>query len=383
MVQNGGSQMTRHAEIAGAGFAGLVAGIALAHRGWTVRIHEASPELRTLGAGIFIWENGLRVLAAVGPYHDVVAGAHNARIYETRVGDRVVGEKKFEAGEHGRMLTMTRQHLYDCILRCAREEGGIEILTNSEVIGGSPDGVLLTADGRSWKADLVVGADGVRSKVRDSLNIRTRRTTGTDGIIRVLGPRRYQQLGAGNWNRVIDFWSDCGRRLRILYVPCNQDVLYLSMMAPIADQEASAIPIQRDVWISAFPQLAPVLTNIVAGGRHDPYETTRTERWSLGRVALIGDAAHAMIPTLGQGAGVAMMNALSLAVSVSASQDLETALASWEERERPITDHTQDRSEQVALQRLMQTGYAWDEASLRTAKHRPTGTEDLPQRLDA
>ena len=52
----------RHAEIAGAGFAGLTAAIALTARGWSVRLHEASPELRALGAGIFIWENGLRVL---------------------------------------------------------------------------------------------------------------------------------------------------------------------------------------------------------------------------------------------------------------------------------------------------------------------------------
>src|SRR5215831_5857954 len=57
------SRMTarRHAEIAGAGFAGLTAAIALTARGWSVRVHEASPELRALGAGIFIWENGLRV----------------------------------------------------------------------------------------------------------------------------------------------------------------------------------------------------------------------------------------------------------------------------------------------------------------------------------
>ena len=57
--------VSRHAEIAGGGFAGLVAAIALRQRGWTVRIHEAAKELRAFGAGIFIWENGLRVLKAV------------------------------------------------------------------------------------------------------------------------------------------------------------------------------------------------------------------------------------------------------------------------------------------------------------------------------
>ena len=56
----------RHAEIAGAGFAGLTAACALAQRGWSVRVHERADRLRTTGAGIYIYENGLRVLEAVG-----------------------------------------------------------------------------------------------------------------------------------------------------------------------------------------------------------------------------------------------------------------------------------------------------------------------------
>src|SRR5260370_41996352 len=60
--------MKRHAEIAGAGFAGLTAACALAQRGWSVRVHERGQRLRTTGAGIYIYENGLRVLAAVAAY---------------------------------------------------------------------------------------------------------------------------------------------------------------------------------------------------------------------------------------------------------------------------------------------------------------------------
>lgn len=57
---------TRHAEIAGAGLGGLAASIALAQRGWTVRVHERADSLRMFGAGIWLWENGLRSLAALG-----------------------------------------------------------------------------------------------------------------------------------------------------------------------------------------------------------------------------------------------------------------------------------------------------------------------------
>src|SRR5260370_9037008 len=76
--------MQRHAEIAGAGFAGLTAACALAQRGWSVRVHERGERLRTTGAGIYIYENGLRVLAAVGAYEQAVRGAALAQTREVR-----------------------------------------------------------------------------------------------------------------------------------------------------------------------------------------------------------------------------------------------------------------------------------------------------------
>ena len=74
----------RHAEIAGAGFAGLTGACALAQRGWSVRVHERADRLRTTGAGIYIYENGLRVLEAVGAYDAAVKGAPFAHTREVR-----------------------------------------------------------------------------------------------------------------------------------------------------------------------------------------------------------------------------------------------------------------------------------------------------------
>src|SRR6266851_10405017 len=316
----------RHAEIAGAGFAGLTAAIALRQRGWSVRIHEASRELRALGAGIFIWENGLRVFKAVGAYEEVMQGSHEAIVYETRHDGRLIAAHSFTADKGTRMLTMTRQHLYSALFRAAQREG-VEIITNSEAIGATPAGTLTTADGGSFEADLVVGADGVRSKVRDALGLLAERNVYADGVVRVLAPRLKHELGPGNWDHVIDFWNMRDRPLRILYVPCNEQDLYLAMMAPVADREANAIPLRTDIWIAAFPQLKPVIRKLSVGGRYDAYETTKLTRWSRGRVAIIGDAAHAMTPTLGQGAGTAMMNALSLAVALEQEPATERALA--------------------------------------------------------
>jgi len=65
----------RRAEIVGAGFAGLAAACALAQRGWRVRVHERADRLRTTGAGIYIYENGLRVLESLGAYAEAVQDA--------------------------------------------------------------------------------------------------------------------------------------------------------------------------------------------------------------------------------------------------------------------------------------------------------------------
>jgi 2-methyl-3-hydroxypyridine 5-carboxylic acid dioxygenase len=368
----------RHAEIAGAGFAGLVAAISLRQRGWTVRVHEASRELRAFGAGIFIWENGLRILRAIGAYNEVMASAHEACVYVTRHDNRIIAESAFNLAMGTRMMTMTRQHLYAAILRAARREG-VDIVTNSEVIGALQSGVLLTADGQQFQADLVIGADGVKSKVRDSIGLLKERNVYGDGIIRVLVPRMKDELGPGTWDHVIDFWNLERRSLRILYVPCNTRDLYLAMMAPVSDPEASSIPVRQDIWIESFPQLEPVLRHVTVGGRYDAYEASKLIRWSSGRVAIIGDAAHAMTPTLGQGAGTAMTNALSLAVSVADARDIEQALQAWEDRERPLTELTQDMSAQIARERAMSRGEAWNESTLRPARHIPTGTENLPE----
>lgn len=371
----------RHAEIAGAGFAGLVAAVALADRGWTVRVHERAETLRAFGAGIFIWENGLRVLKAIGAYDDVVAGSHDGEVYEVRDRDRVVAETPFHIGMGSRMLTMTRQTLYAAILRQA-ERRDIEILTRSEVVGAEPEGVLLTADGGRHAADLVVGADGIHSRVRDSLDLRKERNTGTLGLVRVLAPRCLHDLGPGRWDRVIDFWNLPHRSLRILYVPCNAQDLYLAMMAPVEDEEATAVPVRTDIWVPAFPQLEPAIRRVSAEGRYDAYETGKLTRWSSGRVAIVGDSAHAMVPSLGQGAGLAMANALGLAVALDEATDVPDALSGWEERERPLTEYTQDMSAKVARDRLDTAGRIWSDGTIRTALSVPTGTEHLPHFLD-
>jgi 2-methyl-3-hydroxypyridine 5-carboxylic acid dioxygenase len=127
---------TRHAEIAGAGFAGLTAAIALRQRGWSVRLHEKGPELRAFGAGIYLWHNGLRVLEGLGVLEDVLNGTHTPPTYETWMHNKSVSRETFN-GLPWRI--MTRQHLHRALANKARAEG-VEIAVSSEVVKADPSG---------------------------------------------------------------------------------------------------------------------------------------------------------------------------------------------------------------------------------------------------
>ena len=329
-----------HAEIAGAGFSGLTTAIALKQHGWSVRVHEASPMLREFGAGLFIWDNGLRVLETIGAYNEAMNGCHLARFYETRRAGKVVARNPFGVDIGCQMVTLTRPHLYNAIANAAKR-AGVEIITDSEVIAATPDGELKTKNGGNFKADLIVGADGVKSKVRESLGIPTERKIFSDGVLRVLLDR-IDEMRGGDWENVIDFWATPEKSLRALYVPCSTSEVYLSMMSPIAHPIATAVPVNKEIWYDAVPELAPLIRTIGTQGRFNPYEMTRARNWSVGRVALVGDSAHAMPPTLGQGVGCAMMNALALAAVLDDVTAIPQGLTLWEERERPMTDATQN-----------------------------------------
>src|SRR6185436_4402908 len=149
-------------------------------------------------------------------------------------------------------------------------------------VGARPEGVLQLADRRSLPADLVVAADGVRSALRESLGIVGARRKYQDGLIRVLLEESADLVGEP-WNRVIDSWALTPRTLRILYAPCEEGKRYVGLMAPVEDKDASTLPIDPAVWEPSFPEFAAALQLIGSRGRHDVYETTHLETWSVGR----------------------------------------------------------------------------------------------------
>lgn len=140
-----------------------------------------------------------------------------------------------------------------------------------------------------------------------------------------------------------------GRR-RLLYTPCTPESVYLALVADGDDSATRGDVIDTDSWVRSFPYLEPVL-------RATPdlrvpwanFEYIRSTAWSRGKVALLGDAAHAQPPYLGQGGGTAMINAVSLAASVSADLPVAEALRRWELDQRPAIERTQRTSYRMRL----------------------------------
>src|SRR5438105_15197586 len=158
---------SRSAEIVGGGFAGLAAAAALARGGWRVRLHERADRLRTAGAGINIYENGLRVLEALGALQETLRDGSRTRLRETRDGNgRLLSVHHWDIRVYG----VLRQRMIDA-LAAAAQRAGAQIVLNSEGIAATAAGELVLASGERLKADLIVAADGVNSKLRDALGL--------------------------------------------------------------------------------------------------------------------------------------------------------------------------------------------------------------------
>jgi 2-polyprenyl-6-methoxyphenol hydroxylase-like FAD-dependent oxidoreductase len=168
-IENGKPMITRSVAIAGSGIGGLAVGLALLRRGWQVHIYEQSDEMRILGASIYIWENGLRVLEALGVFERVVANAVRVKVRERRdTHGELFGIENTSSS--GRLYLRLRWALLTA-LRDGILDGGGKISFGMPAVGADPAGILNFADGSTARADLVIGADGINSRVRHSLGM--------------------------------------------------------------------------------------------------------------------------------------------------------------------------------------------------------------------
>ncbi|MDQ8729052.1 NAD(P)/FAD-dependent oxidoreductase [Bradyrhizobium sp. LHD-71] len=339
----------RHAEIAGAGITGLTLAAALGQAGWSVRVHESAAELRSTGGGLYLRTDGQQAARRLGLSDQIADVAFTPDGFEVRID----GAHHALHPRNDATRTMLRNELHAILLRAAKRAGA-EIVIASKAVALVDDGQLVLADGSRLEADLAIAADGVGSRLPETVGIAGQRQRYDDGLIRVLLNRAI--LAGSQWERTIDFWRYGDVALRVLYTPCSPTHCYLCLMSAIDDARASAVPIDVAYWSENFPELQPLLAIPGASARHDRYGKIWLPRWSKGRAVIIGDAAHGMPSSLGRGASVGMLNAVELVDRLSSGATIETALHGWELAQRPVVEEVQAEAERVALARALSAG---------------------------
>ncbi|WP_181780134.1 FAD-dependent oxidoreductase [Pseudonocardia pini] len=334
--------MSRHVEIAGGGIAGLTIATLFAREGWTATVHERQDAIREVGSGLVVHQSSAVVFEEIGALEEIAAGA--TRFRTSALGDeqgRILWKKTL--GEESRTYNPLRTSVINAVHKAA-VGAGVEIRTDSMALSAVPAGVLRTSAREERPADLVIAADGLHSAVRDSLPITVEKKMLNAGCTRTVIPR-------GDFDRhdgFLELWSGS---LRLGICPTSPTQSYIYYAAREDDERGSAVPVDVDYWAANFPGLPQEFLDRLPQGdaiRH-AYSLVRLDRWSAGKVAVIGDACHTLPPTLGQGVGLAVGNARALVHDVAHADDVPAALARWERRIRPVIDTTQDWSMRYEL----------------------------------
>ncbi len=349
-------------------------------------MHERTASQRSEGFGIAMQPNMAKVFEALGILEPVLAGGLKIMQRETRNQHKLATMVARAPGGWGHRIS--RRHMIAVLAEHASRRG-VEIVSGSAVAGALADGTLRLEDGSVRRADVVIGADGIYSKIRDSLGLLRSRKLLPDGAFRVMIPRTPEEAAEDEaaGPMTVEYWS--GHR-RVIASPCSGTELYCALSCLARDRDARATPIDAASWSRSFPHLAPLFARIARDAQWErvqwvQFQTIRLRSWSRGRVAVLGDAAHAMPPNLGQGGGCAMMNALALAVALEREPAIEAALEHWEREERPLTEHTQRWSaiyghltlwpqalRSLAFRAMGDIKWLRDRYQ-RTARHIPTG----------
>ncbi len=312
--------MTRRAVIVGAGVGGLGTAIGLRDAGWSVTVLERWPRIVGLGAALGVWPDAQRGLATLGIdeqfQHDSVPVAA-AGLYRPD-GRALVrlpeGSKRAPA-----VRLISRRRLMELLVAAA---DGVEIRT-----GVSADADTL--HGALDAADVLIGADGLRSDVRATFfGPRTRpRYSGLVG---------WRAMVAGEFADYGETWGD-GLLFGITPVADGRTNWYAAVPAP--ESEPGTFATLREAfagWHDPIPALlaAAEPDQVLRNPIYDLHP--RLDTFVRDRVALLGDAAHAMTPHLGRGACEAISDAISLVRHLNAEADVPTALRRYDaERRRP------------------------------------------------
>jgi 2-polyprenyl-6-methoxyphenol hydroxylase-like FAD-dependent oxidoreductase len=323
------------AVIVGAGIGGLTAAIALKQTGWDVSVYERAWELREVGAGVTLWANAVKVLRKLGVGEAIENIAANIRQSEVRTWrGRLLLNTNFGPINEKVKAPSIGIHRADLQAKLADALGREHITLGSTCVAYTQDekgATALFAEGGEARGQILIGADGIRSLVRNQL----------------LGNEQPRYAGYTAWRGVglIDHpnvpvgltFVAMGRGSQVGMLPIGGGRTYWFATANVpAGEVAASAGHKADLlkrfgdWYPAFPA-AVEATPDAAILRNDIVDRPPVRKWTDGRVTLLGDAAHPTTPNLGQGACQAIESASVLAKCLRELDDAPKALLAYEQ----------------------------------------------------
>ncbi|MBK1989947.1 FAD-dependent monooxygenase [Sphaerospermopsis aphanizomenoides BCCUSP55] len=345
-------RLSKKVAIIGAGLGGLAVAIALRKLGYDVQVYEKAQDFRPVGAGLGLFPNGLNFLDAIAP--GIVETIKNSGcVVKTSVLKNIQGETiranpaNSYQDKYSQPLTTVWWWRLQQILASQLPAENIHL--NHRCINFEQDEHsvnIFFENGKKVSADLLIGCDGINSVVRETL----------------IGDGKPRYLQSMSWRTVIKYNQEIINPDEIGFVKGNnQDFMFL-VNAGEGDISWVYRRFSADMVISKNAEEAKsrVLSNIADWGEslrslveatpaaqiseNPMFDRLPLNSWTRGRVTLLGDAAHPMSPSLGQGANSSFEDAYELALFLSQSSTIEEALTNYEQRRIPRLQLIQNRS---------------------------------------
>jgi salicylate hydroxylase len=345
-------ERTARIAVIGAGIGGLAAACALRQKGFEAHVYERAGALGEVGAGLQLGPNAVKVLRALGieaplrrlacePVNIVSVASDDAHL-RFREPLKAIAAAQFGAP----YLTVHRADLHELLLRQLPAD---TIHLNATCTGAASlerTAVAAFADGTEVEADIVIGADGISSAIRESLfgaqaarytqQMAWRCIVPIDCVPGRIGPDRSVEIGRD------EYVGWLGPDGHVICYPIRGGELYNIFAGHVCEQwveESWTVPSSVDELLAGFSGWNEALLAMLGHVEHcykwgirdrDPLA-----RWTSGRVTLLGDAAHPMMPTLAQGAAITLEDAYALARNLARHDDPADGLRAYEAERRP------------------------------------------------